>query len=198
MDWEIERRADLMQALKSLPGGTDLSDDEIESRSLYIWIQVGFSRQDARSNNRQASTKASERELILFHDLCKKLADHIDGMHEPSVNALAKEGFLVTVFAEKVRKIQEGAHFAFGSVKGEEVRGRKPEIVASQVAEVAGQQYHDLTGKIPTLTTDPLSGKVSGVWPDFLQSVFYTLSIQASVASQSRTVSEKMRLEIGL
>lgn len=195
MDWELARRTALMQAIAQLPGASKLSEVEIERKAIYLWLQVGFARQGAKNCNRPASQKASDDELRKLADLCEKLALHIDQMHEPAITALAHEGFSALAFAEKLRDLKEVSRFAFGCVEGEEVRGRKPEIEAAQISEVAGHVYQHITGKIPTLTTDPLTGSVSGVWPSFLREVFQVSYIKASVAAQARVVSEKMRTE---
>jgi len=95
--------------------------------------------------------------------------------------------------SEKLREMMDGARFAFGTCEGQEIKGRRPDIEAGQVSEIAGLIYRDVTGKRPTCTTDPFTGSKSGRWPDFLRAVFEGLGIKASVDAQARVVSETMR-----
>lgn len=193
MDYEIERRNRLIDAIRELPNGESLSEDQLEQKALFLWKQANFARQDAQNCNLAASQSATDKELRRLHSLCEKLAEHIESMHAPAITALANEGFFAIRVADEMRDIMEGARHAFGACEGQEVRGRRPDIEASQVSEIAGLVYQNITDKRPTCTTDPLSGNVSGGWPDFLQSTFEILLIKASVAAQARTVSETMR-----
>lgn len=188
----------LMVAIQKLPGGSELTENEVEQKAEFILRMANFAMQDAENCNRPTSQKKSDDELRKLHDLCEKLASHIEKMHAPAITALSGEGFLALPFSEKVREMQEGARVAFGSVEGMDVRGRKPEIEASQLSDIAGGVYKHITGKRPTFTTDPSTGKVSGAWPDFLKRLFDVLDIRASVAAQARAVSEKMRSENAL
>lgn len=185
--------AALIRAIAALPGAETLDENEIEQKARFIWTQAQWARQDALSRNIPASQSASDKELRDLHKLCGKLADHIEGMHAPAITALSNEGFLAIPMAEKLREMMDGARYAFGACEGQEIRGRKPEVEASQVSEIAGSLYQHVTGKRPTITTDPATGGVSGVWPDFLQRIFDAFDISASVANQSRAISELMR-----
>ncbi|MCX7565461.1 hypothetical protein OS189_03765 [Sulfitobacter sp. F26169L] len=195
MDWELERRSELMGAIAELPGADMLSEEEVEQKALFLWSHVEFARGRAKNCSRPASQKVSDDELRKFADLCENLALHINKMHEPAISALGLEGFGALEFSEKLIDAKEAARFAFGIVEGKQVRGRKPEIEASEISDFAGQMYHHITGKLPTLTTNPLTGNVSGIWYDFLHRVFKVAYIKASVAAQARVVSEKMRPE---
>nr|WP_309502352.1 hypothetical protein [uncultured Roseovarius sp.] len=185
----------LIQAIAALPGAETFEPSEIERKARFMWELSKSARRNALKRNLPASQSASDKELRKLNDLCGKLADHIEDMHAPAITALANEGILAISMAEDLRKMMEGARYAFGACVGQEARGRKPEIAAAQISEIAGSMYEYITGKRPTITTDPYTGKVSGVWPDFLQAVFEALHVHASVANQSRAISELMHRE---
>ena len=195
MEWELARRSALIQAIADLPNAKMLSKDEIEQKALFLWSHVESARRRGRSCSTPASQKASDDELRKFAALCENLALHINKMHEPAITALGLEGFGALEFAEELLEAKEKARFAFGIVEGNQKRGSKPKVVASEISEFAGELYHHITGKLPTLTTHPITGKVSGIWPDFLTIVFNVAHVKASVAAQARVVSEKMRGE---
>lgn len=183
----------LIQAITALPGADAFERIEIERKAQFIWELAQSARRNALNCNLPASQGASDKELRKLHDLCSKVVDHIEEMHSPAVTALANEGFVVATTVEELRKLMEGARYAFGACEGQETKGRKRDIEASQISEIAGSMFEYVTGRRPTITTDPHTGEVSGDWPQFLRAVFDALHVQASVANQSRAVSELMR-----
>jgi hypothetical protein len=195
MEWELARRSELMEAIAELPFDQTLDQEELERKALFLWDNIESARRRAKNCSRPASQKASDDELRKFAELCENLALHINKMHEPAISALGQEGFGALEFAERLLQAKETARFAFGIVEGKQVRGRKPEVEATEISEFAGRMYHHITGKLPTLTTHTLTGNVSGIWPDFLRRVFKVAYIKASVAAQARVTSEKMRAE---
>jgi hypothetical protein len=183
----------LTKAISALPGSDVFDHTALEQKAQFLWRQAESARENARSCNLPASQSATERDLLKLHDLCGKLVDHIEAMHDPAISALANEGFLAIPMAARLREIREVAREAFNECEGKEVRGRRPEIEAPHVSEIAGEIYQHITGRRPTFTSDPVTSEISGIWPDFLRSVFIALHIEASVASQARAASEKMR-----
>lgn len=196
MEWELDRRTALIQAITELPNGELLSNQASEGQAVLLYSASQFGRDEELPRNRPASRKASETELRTLALLCGKLAKHIDKMHRPAVGSFYSEGGELFNFANQVRETEQIAQFAFGSVEIEDSgRGAGKKVEAAQVAEMAAHVFEHITGKRPTFTTDPQNGQVSGVWPDFLSAVFGALWIKASVASQVRVVSEKIRTE---
>lgn len=182
----------LIELLRRLPSPENLSEEQLILKATFLSKMADIGKEQDQTCNRPASQKASESELTKLHDLCEKLSTHLESLHEPALTALENEGFLIQNFSEYVWQIQEGAKIAFGSVEGQSSRGRPKQEEAAIISLSAASMYQEVTGKRATFTTDPASGEISGKWPEFLEAVFSTLSIRASVASQVRAVSEKI------
>jgi len=193
MDWEIQRRDDLMGAIGSLPSSKELSEVEMEGMALVIWSASNSGREEELARNRPASRKTSELELDRLIVLARQLADHIESMHRPAVDALWRESqgdIWNTV--ERIRSLSEAARCAWGEIEIQgSSRGAGRKVEAAEVADMAGHVFERVTGRRPTLTVAPDSGHVSGDWPNFLGRIFTALTIDASVPSQARVVIEK-------
>lgn len=199
MEWELERRTALIQAITELPNGELLSEQASEGQAILLYSTSQFGRDEELPRNRPASLKASETELRALASLCDKLALHIESMHRPAVGSFFGEGGDLFTFANQVREAKQIAEFAFGGIEiGDSGRGAGKKIEAAQVTELSAHVFEHVTGKRPTFTTDPQSGQISGVWPDFLSAVFDALWIKASVASQVRAVSEKIQTKTAI
>lgn len=189
----------LIEALKKLAGVETLSEKEIEGKALFIYRHSIHARDLAGNNNLPASLKTSERELRKLHDLFEKLADHLEGLHHPAAVTLSRQGFFPILQAENMRSWMQAVRLARSEIDDEvsEPRGSSPKVVASEVSELAGRVFREITGERPTLTAHPVTNEVSGAWPEFLEGVFNALFVRASVASQAKAVSRKMREKEG-
>lgn len=199
MDHEIQRRNDLMDAIRALPNGETLSDEKVEGQAIFLWSASNFGRIEELPCNRPASQKASEVELERLAKIAAQLADHIEAMHRPAVAAIWKESAddLWTT-AQRARDLSEAAKHAAGVIDAEDsARGAGKKVEAEEVAEMAGHVFEHVTGRRPTLTVAPDDGQVSGVWPDFLARVFTTLRVKASPNWQARAVMQKYHPERG-
>jgi hypothetical protein len=193
LDHELARRTALIDAVRGLPDGDALDDNKAEGLAILIWSAHNRAQDDELPRNRPASTTTTEAELRKLHDLCVKLADHIEGMHSPAVGGIYIEGAVLFDLASAARQMAETAtHVEF---EGENARGAGEKIVARQTTEMASHVYEHVTERRPTFTSGTETGAVSGAWPDFLTQVFEALWIKASVAAQVRAISEKKPLK---
>lgn len=199
-DWpqehEIKMRADLMQAVASIPLGERLTAEDVEGKALLIFSTAHFGRDAELPRNRLASRTTTDREIEKIKELCGRLAGHIETIHRPAVSALMNQGLMIFSLLDQLRMAEEIAGHAFGySDALDESTGRPRKIEAAEVTECTGEIFEFISGKRPTFTTDPLTGEVHGIWPNVLKDVFKALWIEASVAAQVRALSKKTRPE---
>lgn len=189
-DWPLEHelafRARLMGALRCLPGGDALGDDEAEGLALMLLAASSTGSDDELPRNRDASQKASEAELCTLHKLAGKLAEHIDAMHRPAVAVLTAEGVEPFTLAARLRELQDETRAALSELQASgSGRGAPQKAEAAAVTEAAAAVFERITGQRATHTNYASSG-VGGLWPEFLRDVFEALGVKASVASQVR------------
>lgn len=182
----------LMNALRAIPGAPQLSDERIRGLADILESVSGGGRDEEQPRNRAASPNATDKEIRKLHDLCEKLAVHIESLRQPAVTALFNEGLLIFQLLADVKEAQEIARYSFGcEIANDESLGRPKKIQAAGVTEMAGHIYEKISGRRPTFTTDPETGAISGQWPHVLGLIFRALYIDASVASQVRALSVK-------
>jgi hypothetical protein len=169
------------------------SADDIETHAARIYGASRQGRHDEGAHNRPASAAVSNRQIDRLHALCGQLADHIESMNRPALDALRQEGFDGLALVPVVRQARESARHAFGDYPDAHGRGRPPEVEAAEVTNAVAAAFQRITGRRPTFTADPITTKVSGVWPDTLRAVFKVLFIPASVESQVRAHAERER-----
>lgn len=194
MDWEIERRSALMSAVRELPNGNCLSDDDLEGKALLIYSTSECGRNEEMPHNRPSTAQKSDKDLRKLMELCTKTIAHIDQMNRPAVAAYfsedtSKYGDLWTL-REALAQAAETAGHGLGSELEGPPRGPR-KIEAAQVTEMAGHIFEDVSGDPAKFTTDPISNEIKGPWPIFLSTVFEALRIDASVESQVRALREK-------
>lgn len=196
--WPVPYPTGLADALRTIPGAADLSDDRIDGLAKMVVAVADGGREMEAARNLPASPKASDGELVKFHDLCEKLSDHIEAMHQPSTSALWTEGFAVFDLLERLKSAQEAARCAYGATPGDDrATGRPRKIEASEVTDIVASIYEEISGRRPTFSTNPANGAVSGEWPDTLRSVFSALHISASVPAQVKAHREKRSTDQG-
>lgn len=184
----------LFQAIASLDKEKGADRNKVTGFARLLWSVSEAGRDEELPRNRPASQAATDRELEKIIDLATRLADFIDDIHQPAVDSLFREGTLIFQEQMRLRQLAEYARHAY-SENTKPLRmpkGAPTKIEAKIVAETCATIYREMTGKRPTFTTDPITGDISGAWPDFLQSAFDALAIDASVPSQVRRVSELM------
>ena len=187
------RIEDALRRVLNLQG---IDPADVTAAAWQIFAASEFGRSDEHTSNRPASRDASEKELRAFHDLCGKLADHIEGMRNPAIAALSQEGLIARDLMRTLQAAQETARCAFGMIEdAPSPRGRPPELEAAEVTQMTAVYYRQFTGRVPTFATDPQSNEVSGAWIDTLRAVFEALGIRASVQSQAKALREKIPAE---
>lgn len=165
---------------------------EVEAAVHQIFAASELGRSDEHTSNRPASRAASEKELRTFHDLCGKLADQIDHMHNPALSALSAEGLIARDLMRSLLSAQETARHALGALEDTpSPRGRPPELEAAEVTRMTAAYFEQFTGRPPSRAVDD-EGEY-GLWIDTLRAVFGVLHIKASPEKQAQTY----RTEIG-
>lgn len=195
-DWpqqhELLRRSKLLAAIRQIPGGHKLSDEDAEWKALNLWRDSNIGLDEQMNRNRPASHRASEGELRKLAALAEKLETHIHKLHHPAVSALYSEGCNIFDFANELESMKYSANNAFSGLNTQdEVLGAGKKLQASIVTEGAAIVFKGVSGRKPTFTTDPVTNEISGDWPSFLREVFSALWIEASVAAQVKSLSQK-------
>lgn len=194
MDWEIERRYALLDAVQNLPNGNGLSEEGKEGKALLLFSTSKWGRNEEMPHNRPSTAQKSDKDLRKLMELCTKTVAHIDQMNRPAVGAYFAEdtsryGDLWTL-RDALEKAAETAGHGLGCEREGPMRGPR-KIEAAQVTETAGHIFEWVSGRAATFTTDPITNEVKGQWPSFLSAVFMALKIDASVESQVKALREK-------
>lgn len=176
----------LMKALQAVPGAEHVAAEDLDTyaRMLARVDRDGYGEELPRA--RPASAAASDLELEALHDLCLRLAAHIEkNMHQPAISAFQREaGTSIFDLAHLCAVAAEAARHAYGSTEApRRAAGRPPDIAAPAVTELAADIFEKITGAKAKYTTDPDTSEVRGDWCDFLGRVFAALCINASAAS---------------
>lgn len=167
--------------------------DVIEAHAARIYAAARQGRLDEHAHNRPATKATSDEQLIRLDKLAGQLAQHVEAMNRPAVDALRREGLDGAALVDLARLVQERCQWAFGGYDDERSSGRPPAVEAQEVTAAVANAFQRITGKRPTFTTDPLTVEVSGLWPDTLRAVFAVLFIRASVESQVRAYDKRER-----
>ena len=145
---------------------------------------------------RAKGQKAVRKELDDIAGLASKLASALDGLCEPSIVALADNGFLqlfkhldLSTGLRKLSDIARSADLAAVAAKGD----RKPKNnLAAGIANILAHDYETLTGKIPTLVTptDTRERKHSP-FITLVGDIFAALGIDAKPEGYAKEAKEK-------
>jgi hypothetical protein len=140
---------------------------------------------------------ASRRELDALAKHARALAECIDGLHQSSILSLVDVGILGAWRRDlptELRHIARQANAADVShLPRKATPGRLRDNRSLVVARNAGHAYRDLTGRLPTYTTDPATSARRGRWPTFLRSVFLAMRLGDYSDHFMRTVAEEMK-----
>ena len=139
----------------------------------------------------------AQRELWELSKLACRLGGHIKRLHQPTILALADVGILGAVRIELPQELcrlaRQAACADVSDLPLKAKRGRKEDIRAFKIGRIAGRVYYDLTGQLPTFTTDPGTSRLSGQWPTFLRSVLDVMHMDHSADYLARKIAEAMR-----
>lgn len=177
----------LVKAVSGLPGAVALSQDAVQSfaKRLFSVSEQGKASEEPR--NRPASIEQSEKEIETLDRLAGKLERAIRELKRPSHAALFREGANLPEISANLAQLREYARHSYSNLRDtENAKGRPIKHEAAAVTETARHIFRTIEKRPDTFTTDPASGHVSGIWPDFLSAVFDALGVNASVASQVR------------
>jgi hypothetical protein len=179
--------AALVEAVSRLPGADALSQDAVQSFAMRLFSASEQGKASDEPRSRPASIAQSEREIETLDKLAGELEQAIRSIRKPSHAALFREGANLAEISENLAQLREYARHAYSDLRdAENVRGRPKKHEAAVVTETARHIFETIEKRPATFTTDPASGSVSGIWPDFLSAVFEALAVTASVASQVR------------
>lgn len=184
----------LMAAINGLPHSNSLDSEqgEIEGLSRIIFDGFESGRSAKHQRNQPASGKSSEEQIRKLHKLIDGLSDHLSLLNKPVLDVLKMEGFELHKFSESLDENKEIVRYAFGLLDPSSLRGStETKLVARIVCEIAAQVFEYVENRHATFSTDVVTSERSGDWPVFLERVYKTLRIDASVSSQVAALSKK-------
>jgi hypothetical protein len=170
----------------------DSEQGEIEGLSRIIFDGFESGRSAKHPRNQPSSGKSSEEQIIKLHKLIEGLSDHLSLLNKPALEVLEMEGFELHKLSESLDEQKEIVSYAFGLVDPSTLRGStETKVIARIVCEIAAQVFEYVENRHATFTTDVVTSERSGDWPVFLEQVYKTLRIEASVGSQVAALSKK-------
>lgn len=195
--WPSPFPRDLPAVIMQLPGleGLPESWSHGVAAQLAGAFDAGASREIAWEI--PASRTATEREIQRMQDLIAKLANHVESMHSPAINALKTEGQNTAAFADSLLEAIGNAGAALSELHQlpDDKTGAPRKQAAARLTEEAALVFEQVTLQKPTFTTDPATGKRRGHWHEFLAGVFKAFGVRASADAQvaAFALSEKSR-----
>lgn len=192
--WPREYPQALAAAIRKLPGGDGIEPERIAWLARHIADAAIAGRNLERPANIDAAAGATDASLAKMHDLCDRLADHLDSLRRPAVEALAREGTSAATLRMALREAQEAARCAYGGTDAPATKkGRHRAAEAATVTDACAQVFEQVTGRRPTFTRDPVTHAVRGPWIDLLTEAFAACYIAASPEAQAAALMEKNR-----
>jgi hypothetical protein len=177
-------------------------DDASAQIERFVWTMVNLARNvhsQARTPQHAVSVvgkAACERELRSVNRHARALAEALDGLHEPTILALAHVRFNSAVRVKLPAMLRQLADLAERAVIEDQPcnagRGAKPHSLAHGIARLTGHAYRDLSGRRPTYTSDPGTSARRGAWPDFLEAVFLAIGVTGYGDRLVRLIAKEM------
>jgi hypothetical protein len=191
--------SELEAACRLLPG----SQEALSAISRFVSVMT-FIAQHTRGQPGTAPAAYSDigrstaqRELRELSKLACRLGGHIRRLHQPTILALAAAGIFggvrIELPQELCRLARQAACADVSDLPLKAKRGRKTDNLIATIGQIAGRTYSELTGQLPTFTTDPGTSHLSGHWPKFLRSVLVIMHMDCSADYLARKVAEAMR-----
>ncbi|WP_149778630.1 hypothetical protein [Roseovarius litoreus] len=176
----------IADALRAVLASYDPPSDVIETAAAQIFVASELGRSDEQLGNLPASASVSEKELLEFQKLTGKLADLIDGMHNPALSALSGAGLIARDLLAPMQRAHELAGQARSRLEGlpEKNPGSKRMPEAPEVTTITAAFFEEITGKAPGRIVHR-EGEY-GEWLDTLREVFEALGIKASAEKQAQ------------
>jgi len=163
-------------------------------------------------NFSKADKKVTLAELKKLSDLANKLADHIEGLHEPAITTMLNWGCRVSLVKD-LRSTATKAVFSYDqidtllpifvdpSMLKKDEGGRRENTRAKAVCEILAYHYKQVTGSKPTLIRDGMSDDSTPKGPFFslVEEIFKIVGLKESteyyanlaIEGQSRNNLEK-------
>ncbi len=168
-----------------------IAPDALVIHARRIYSAYLNAEEQMRPRNKSSSAGGADSQLKKIYDLSNKLAATISKLNSPATKALQRHGVEPQVLLEQLDRLSEDVRGAADDVEGtNEVGGRPPNYEAILVTQETARAYAEITGRQPTITRDPLTHEVRGLWPNLLKQVFATLSIISSVEDQVRKLDQ--------
>lgn len=192
--WSRDYPDALPEAILALPGADGMDAERAAWLARHIADAALAGRDLERPANQGASAQAADASIAKLHDLCERLAAHLETLRRPAVEALAQEGTSVATLSMLVREAQEAARCAYGGTDAPpQHKGRRRAVEAAEVTDACAHVFEQVTGRRPTFTRDPVTHAVRGPWIEFLTAAFAACYIVASPESQAAAYMEKNR-----
>jgi hypothetical protein len=144
-----------------------------------------------------ASKSTCDTELRALSRHASALAEVLENLHQPTILALADDGFdssfRTDLPAILRRMVLRADRATIPDQPPNAGRGAKRRQEPYVIARLAGSIYRDITGRIPTFTTYPITSAVSGLWPTFLKDVLSAIGVDGYGDRLMRTVAKEMK-----
>lgn len=144
----------------------------------------------------KAARATAEKELSKVAVMSENLVEHLSGLHEPAVIALADGNVLVHELIAPLQALSRAAKKA--DLRGLPVagpRGRPRKLAVDPIATAVAHYYEKVTGKKPTIVTDSATGYGGGPFLTLLRDVFDAIGLQASALAAARKIVDKSKGE---
>ena len=211
----------VLNILQKLPVMDERKEDIEKSARLIGWGSVLIAASDSRGpRSKNSGKKKAIKSLLRLHQNLAKAAKDIHNLTREADEELQvqikladdrrkqnEENGKYAVHDRVFNSIDFQKHLAVMAMLAEfaadklEKRtdipnpGRPKKSGALQLTKCCFDVYEKLTGKKPTILTDPMAvgNKASGPFLDFLRSIFVSLEINASPEACARSVSKEKR-----
>lgn len=162
------------------------SMEAVEDAAMHIHSEAERGKAEGHASNLTASKSRSERELREFHMMTERLVDLIEGMHNPAIAALSREGVIARHLLDPLRRAHEVSGYAIGGLENLADRnpGSKRNMKVQRVTDATWVFFEEIAKKPGTRSY--AEGEY-GVFVDTLSAVFSALGIRASAGKQAQT-----------
>jgi len=211
-------RAKLLAALDRLTlnvakGGGKLSDCPTTAEAIIHSFLVYQPRQyssevlEFRRRYEIVGSTATRREIANFKSAVQKLLQATKQLHAPARAALMLDPTQEQIMFRKSRGwpiemefelrlkmlIIQAGNYEMPQLPPNTGRGRKAATQEAKFAFEAAKIFCFKTGKLPTIRTDPLTGKSYGPFLDFLTELFSIFQLEASPIVHARAAAKSMK-----
>lgn len=193
--WPIDYPPQLISAIREIPNcvATDAEVDHL-ARRLALADEAG--RWAIKMSQQRKSATQNEEALLELHELCHKLAAHLENIPLEACQSLSAEGVDLFALRSLIEETQEQTRYAFSGLEAPpRVSGRPIKHHALMVADEAASVYQIVSAKAPTYTGKLIDSvpRRRGPWPEFLAKVFEALMIDASTDTHAERIAKSKK-----